>query len=563
MCIGEPDQDGDTIPDATDNCPAEANMDQADFDNDGMGDVCDDDDDNDGVLDDVDCGPLDDTNTFAPGDTCDDGDATTMDDVINSNCMCVGAAGDQDGDGIPDGMDNCPTMSNPDQDDFDGDGMGDACDDDDDNDGVLDDVDCGPLDDTNTFAPGDTCDDGDATTMDDTIDANCMCVGSTAGDQDGDGIPDATDNCPMVANPDQDDFDGDGMGDACDDDDDNDGVLDDVDCGPLDDTNTFAPGDTCDDGDATTMDDTIDANCMCVGSTAGDQDGDGIPDATDNCPMVANPDQDDFDGDGMGDACDDDDDDDGLPDTMDCNPLDAMINFAIGDTCDDGDPCTVSDAYDMDCNCVGTFSDTDGDGVCDADDTCTGSDDNIDDNNNGVPDGCEGCNVGEACDDGDDCTLDDAFDMNCNCVGVAQDCLTGDRVQQPCDDGNPNTDNDTEIILSCTGEICQPCAGIPPTVGLDAFYVPTAFSPNGDGVNDQLTISVTSEILGIELFNVYDRYGGLVFSLNNVAPDQMGLGWDGTFDRQEVPNGVYVYIIRVMAINGSTLADEGTITLIR
>ena len=173
------------------------NMDQADFDNDGMGDACDDDDDDDGVLDTVDCDPLDPTIDFAPGDTCDDGDANTMNDVINTDCMCIGAEGDMDGDGTPDMADNCPATPNPNQEDFDNDGMGDACDDDDDDDGVLDTVDCDALDPTINFAPGDTCDDGDAATMNDIINTSCMCVGAE-GDMDGDGTPDAADNCPMM-----------------------------------------------------------------------------------------------------------------------------------------------------------------------------------------------------------------------------------------------------------------------------------------------------------------------------------------------------------------------------
>jgi hypothetical protein len=81
---------------------------------------------------------------------------------------------DSDGDGVMDGDDNCPGTANPNQEDFDGDGLGDVCDPDDDNDGV----------------------------------------------NDGD------DNCPYTANPGQEDFDGDGFGDVCDPDDDNDEVAD-------------------------------------------------------------------------------------------------------------------------------------------------------------------------------------------------------------------------------------------------------------------------------------------------------------------------------------------------
>ncbi len=69
-----------------------------------------------------------------------DGDASDTDDVQ----VTVNPA-DTDGDGIPDADDNCPALANPDQKDTDGDGEGDACDPDDDNDGVPDDLDAFPL----------------------------------------------------------------------------------------------------------------------------------------------------------------------------------------------------------------------------------------------------------------------------------------------------------------------------------------------------------------------------------------------------------------------------------
>jgi hypothetical protein len=93
---------------------------------------------------------------------------------------------DQDGDGVDDAVDDCPTIFNPirpvdngQQADSDGDGVGDACDR------------C-PTDPTNT------------------------CTKPDPNDLDGDGIDNALDNCPGAANPNQEDSDGDGRGDACD-----------------------------------------------------------------------------------------------------------------------------------------------------------------------------------------------------------------------------------------------------------------------------------------------------------------------------------------------------------
>ncbi len=71
--------------------------------------------------------------------------------TINFRDVCEGAPGptDSDGDGVPDGQDNCPSTSNSNQDDFDSDGTGDACDVDADADGyegpVGADIDCDDL----------------------------------------------------------------------------------------------------------------------------------------------------------------------------------------------------------------------------------------------------------------------------------------------------------------------------------------------------------------------------------------------------------------------------------
>ncbi|NQY30381.1 MAG: thrombospondin type 3 repeat-containing protein, partial [Flavobacteriaceae bacterium] len=88
--------------------------------------------------------------------------------------ICGAPLPDSDGDGIDDGVDNCPTTPNPDQADADGDGLGDVC---------------------------DNC----------VNNANPLQV-----DVDGDGIGDACDNCVNTANPLQEDADTDGVGDVCD-----------------------------------------------------------------------------------------------------------------------------------------------------------------------------------------------------------------------------------------------------------------------------------------------------------------------------------------------------------
>ncbi|MCS7162044.1 MAG: gliding motility-associated C-terminal domain-containing protein [Bacteroidia bacterium] len=88
--------------------------------------------------------------------------------------------------------------------------------------------------------------------------------------------------------------------------------------------------------------------------------------------------------------------------------------------------------------------------------------------------------------------------------------------------------------------------------------VPTAFTPNGDGINDQWVISGRG-VQRIEV-TVWDRWGNQIWSNNG----EMTRFWDGTTKSgQAVPEGVYSFLLRIVDVRGQEMVRTGTVTILR
>ena len=400
---------------------------------------------------------------------------------------------DADADGVPNGVDNCPAVYNPEQTNSDQDRLGDACDNcpnlasfsqaDADRDGIGDL--CDPCTDTdrdgfgNPGFPASTC----------PIDDCPSVANPDQQDSDQDALGDACDNCPLVFNPNQVDTDLDGVGDVCDSctDTDHDGLGNPgfpVNTCQMDNCPTvYNPGHEDADGDG--------AGDACDLCTDTDHDGIGDPGflnnvcQVDNCPQVYNPGQQDADGDRIGDACDacTDMDEDGYG-----NPGFPATTCAVDNCPNHYNPQQQDRDHDGIGDLCDSCTDTDGDGFGDPGfpvstcrlDNCPSAynPDQLDSDSDGMGDACDPCPT--------DPRNDADHDGRCT---NADNCP---NVQNP---DQLDTDGDG------TGDACDNCASV---------SNPAQADMDGNGVGDACDACTDTD---------HDGYGNPGFPATTCAVD--------------------------------------------
>lgn len=123
---------------------------------------------------------------------------------------------------------------------------------------------------------------------------------------------------------------------------------------------------------------------------------------------------------------------------------------------------------------------------------------------------------------------------------------------------NPQTsilNENTSYTLTVTDDKgCKASATAVIKIGLP-FYMPNAFTPNNDGVNDLFRIP-PNVMMDLQEFSVYDRWGKRVFTTSN-----KNIGWDGTVNGRKQNTATYVYYIKCI-INNKNIVLKGSFALV-
>ncbi len=94
-------------------------------------------------------------------------------------------------------------------------------------------------------------------------------------------------------------------------------------------------------------------------------------------------------------------------------------------------------------------------------------------------------------------------------------------------------------------------------------FIPNVFSPNGDGTNDIFTIFTGNGVRRILDFKVYNRWGALVYSTENVSPSHQPFGWDGYFKGKPMNNAVFAWYTEIEFLDDRVILYKGDVTLVK
>ena len=98
--------------------------------------------------------------------------------------------------------------------------------------------------------------------------------------------------------------------------------------------------------------------------------------------------------------------------------------------------------------------------------------------------------------------------------------------------------------------------------GKNLLYIPKAFTPNNDNLNDRFNIN-GSGIRIIRSVVIFSRWGKVVFERKNVSANDLNNSWDGNFNGEPMPAGAYVYSIQTECEAGDIFDYRGTVMIIR
>jgi len=94
-------------------------------------------------------------------------------------------------------------------------------------------------------------------------------------------------------------------------------------------------------------------------------------------------------------------------------------------------------------------------------------------------------------------------------------------------------------------------------------YIPSAFSPNGDGANDRFRVYTGDGVDKVLSIRIYSRWGGLLYEEKDIDPVRQNFGWNGKIRNRLASTGVYIYAVEVSFDDGTRELFSGDVTLLR
>jgi gliding motility-associated-like protein len=100
-------------------------------------------------------------------------------------------------------------------------------------------------------------------------------------------------------------------------------------------------------------------------------------------------------------------------------------------------------------------------------------------------------------------------------------------------------------------------------IDCNKVFLPNAFSPNGDGINDRFFPQDGGDVEVIHYFQIFDRWGELLYDATELPTNRADLGWDGRLNGESTHPGIYVWVLEASFRDGARRVLRGTVTLVR